>query len=354
MKKIYLAITCLFALLSVQQVSAQTAPTVVAADLPQIGTTYPLLTDSMPADMATFTVTPGSASAQTWNYSTGFNTTYSDPVSFVTPSSGTNYTSFPTATMAAKQGASWAYFLGNAAGLNIVGVQTVVSGSPATINYTPYEILIATPFTYGSTPVTNNYNSVFNITVSGLAVQVHHHVKRLLTPDAFGSLATPAATYASTLRVKSYETDLDSIFLAGSFYKNQYDTAITYNWLQNSTNLEVMEMDFDLGKLKKVKYSTNIATGIEANTLSSSAAKLYPNPASEVVYLEYTNTASSKVSVELFDIAGRHLSTFMNENQAAGTQTLSLDLQSHGLAKGMYLLRLTHGDAVEVLPLSIR
>jgi hypothetical protein len=352
MKKTYLAIAFLLTPFGAHYLSAQTAPTIVAADLPQIGTTYPLLTDSMPADLANFTVTPGSASAQTWTYTTGFNTTYSDAVSFVTPSSGTNSGSFPTATMAAQQGVSWAYFLGNSAGLNIVGVQTAVNGSPATINYTPNEILIATPFTYASTPVTNNYNSVFNITVSGLPVQIHHHVKRLLTPDAFGSLTTPAATYPNTLRVKSYETDLDSVFLNGSFYKNQYDTAITYNWLQNSSNLEVMEMDYDLGKLKKVKYSTNTVTGIDTHIRSASAtAKVYPNPASDIVYLQYTNSVSSKVSIELYDMAGRHLNTFMNENQSAGTQAMTLDL--HMFAKGMYILRLAHADNVEVLPLHI-
>jgi hypothetical protein len=58
--------------------------------------------------------------------------------------------------------------------------------------------------------------------------------------------------------------------------------------------------------------------------------------------LEYSLPTTSDVSLSVYDIAGRHLSTLVNEQRAAGVHTVQW---SHGaLSKGIYFYRLRAGE----------
>jgi hypothetical protein len=353
MKKLYFAIACLLALAASQPSLAQTSTTITSTALPQIGYTYNMVADTMPAEVATFMVSAGSSSYQTWTYTTGFTTTFSNPTAFTPPSSGTNSSSFPTANVAADQQGTWAYFLINSTGMNMVGAQTTVSGSAATVNFTPAEILIPTPYTYTSSPIQNNYTSTFTIVVSSITATVHHRARRTITPDAFGSLTTPAGTYANTLRVKSYEITSDSVYVFGSFNQAQYDTTTTYDWLQNSADLQLLEIAMDKGKMKKVKYMQSLSTGIDTPSQLTSATTLSPNPASDVVYVQYENKSATPVKIELFDITGKYISTLLQVDELEGKHVVPVNLYALPVPKGLYFIRLSHEGTSETLKLTI-
>src|SRR5437016_308085 len=121
MKKISTKLISLFAFLGSSSISLAQSPTITAAAMPSIGYTYNNRTDTTAADRATFTISAGSGSAQTWNYVANFATTYTQTSTFVAPSSGLGNSNFPSANLAQGSGSAWAYFVKNAAGLSLPG-----------------------------------------------------------------------------------------------------------------------------------------------------------------------------------------------------------------------------------------
>ncbi len=356
MNRIYTLIGAFASVLFVNQTIAQTATTITSVALPQAGYTYNLISDTTAADLPTFTVTAGSGTAQTWNYSAAFANTYGESTAFVAPAGNPGASSFPNATIAADQGGgSWAYFIGNASGLYIDGAQATISGGTATIDFMPNEVLIPVPFTYSNTAVQNNYAATFTLTVSGQAATIKHRAKRTIKADAFGALTTPAGSYSNTLRLNTYETTSDSIFLFGGsfFLQAQYDTTTTYTWLQNTQASELMTISKDkTGAVTKAQYLQSVTTGINTFKHAEFASCLYPNPTNTVSYLNYENTNSSKVSASIYDLTGKEIVSILNnEQQAAGKHSLTIDVSN--LQAGLYLVELTINGATKTIKLSV-
>src|SRR6185369_7372181 len=201
MKKLYaLTLPLLFSGAALAQT------TITAAAMPQIGYVYNMNADTAAPDLPTFTVSAGSASAQTWNYSSMFNIVYGESTAFVAPSTGTGSSSFPNATLAVAQpnGTDWIYFVGNTNGLYVDGIHTVQQGNAVDVDLAPNSLFMATPSTYGFSNNAMSY-ATFTASISGNTFQIRHSADRTVTADAFGSLTTPTATYPNTLRIKTFE-----------------------------------------------------------------------------------------------------------------------------------------------------
>ncbi|HTA63492.1 MAG TPA: T9SS type A sorting domain-containing protein [Bacteroidia bacterium] len=356
MNKLYISLSVAATLAFSNAVLAQT--TITTAVLPQVGYTYNMAADTNHLDVPTFTVSAGSATAQTWDYSTLFANTYAAPLSFVTPAGNPGASSFPNSTLAADQGGgTWAYLKTGASGLLVDGANAVIptgtTSTTAIVDYVPDEILIPTPFTLNSA-VTNVYAATFTVTTSGVTATVHHRAHRTITADAFGSLKTPAGTYANTLRIKTYEITSDSIFVFGANYQDQYDTTTTYNWAQNTADARLMEIDFNKkGAVTKASYLQSFTNAINDIKHFELATNLYPNPASTFAILAYENESSAKVSASIFDVTGRQVATLLNnQQQAAGKQTLAIDVVN--LPQGLYMVQLTVNGATKTLKLNVR
>jgi len=68
----------------------------------------------------------------------------------------------------------------------------------------------------------------------------------------------------------------------------------------------------------------------------------YPNPFNPVTNIVYSIPKESKVSLEVYDIVGRLVTTLVNTNQQAGRYTVDFDASK--LSSGMYIYRLSAGD----------
>lgn len=64
----------------------------------------------------------------------------------------------------------------------------------------------------------------------------------------------------------------------------------------------------------------------------------YPDPFASTTTVGYTLPEATSVKIELYDVLGRRVASFANEEKAAGTYTFSID--GTGLSNGLYLLRL--------------
>ena len=97
--------------------------------------------------------------------------------------------------------------------------------------------------------------------------------------------------------------------------------------------------------------SAPVNTGI-ANVLTNPVNfKAYPNPASENVTLNYSLSTSSTISIKLYSVDGREVSTVFNGSQAAGNYTLNQNVSN--LQPGAYFFVLNSGETSVHYPMVI-
>jgi hypothetical protein len=101
----------------------------------------------------------------------------------------------------------------------------------------------------------------------------------------------------------------------------------TYTWIGNLMNpVSVKQVS-----MVPVKY-----------TLSQN----YPNPFNPSTQINYSLEKSGKVSLKVFDMLGREVSTLVDENQVAGTYTATFNTAGRGFSSGVYFYRLESGSFV--------
>jgi hypothetical protein len=80
--------------------------------------------------------------------------------------------------------------------------------------------------------------------------------------------------------------------------------------------------------------------GIEEKNLVN--YNLYPNPVVDKINIAYSLNKSDKVTVDLYSLDGRFISTLTSGLQASGNHLMDFDLPA-GTSKGVYLLQVTAG-----------
>jgi hypothetical protein len=356
MKKIYRSLSIIACVAVCSGAMAQST-TITAAALPQVGYVYNQISDTNSVDRATFTVSAGSASMQTWNYTTQFVTTFTDNTAFVAPAGNPGASNFPGSNLAANLSGNWGYFTSNSSGLVLNGADAVIGTSTAIVNYVPNEVLIPTPFTYGGS-VNNMYSATFTFTSGSNTVQVRQHNNRIVTADAFGSITTPGGTYPNTLRVKGFQSTIDSIFVyvvgTWNFVQRQTDSTTSYDWLQNTQDAEVFSLSLDKkNKITKARYLQSFSNNVAAVTQPSVSFNLYPNPASDMTHLIYENKSTGMVNIQLIDITGKQAAVLLNEEQGVGKQNVAINLGALHLPKGLYFVQLNSSNKLQTIKLSI-
>jgi len=81
----------------------------------------------------------------------------------------------------------------------------------------------------------------------------------------------------------------------------------------------------------------------------------YPNPASYRTTIQYSLPAESKVSIKVYDVTGKEISSLLNANKNAGNY--SIDFNASQLSNGIYYCKMvatsTSGDFVQTLKMTI-
>jgi hypothetical protein len=357
MKKIYISLL-LIAIIAINKGAFAQVPTITTSAIPQVGFIYEMMSDTAVAELPTFTVSAGSATAQTWNYTSQFVTTYSNPTSFVAPASNPGAASFPSATLASNQGGStWAYFNTSASGMNLIGVDISQMGVSAALTFTPAVQEFPTPFTY-SNSVTSVSKASTPTTFSGTPITIIAHENQTITADAFGTITTPVGTYTNTLRYKIKSISSDSVVSSflGTLYST-IDSTIQYSWYENSTNSLIMSITMSASNdsVRKAQYLQGVTTGISSVKQTILSTNLYPNPTSGISYLSYENLSSATVNASIFDVTGRQVATLINnQQQAAGKQMATIDVNNLQLSQGLYMVQLAVNGAMKTLKLNVQ
>lgn len=138
------------------------------------------------------------------------------------------------------------------------------------------------------------------------------------------------------------------------------------SWLEYGTGLPeaVIAMDLSLSptnrKLRVATHGNGVyqvdmigpSTGLDQAPFFSAQPRLAPNPAAEQSVLKYALAEPSPVKVSLRDLQGRLVREIANEVQAAGRQSLLIDVS--GLSAGMYLVVVENGKDSDALRLLVR
>ena len=166
--------------------------------------------------------------------------------------------------------------------------------------------------------------------------------------DAYGTLITPAGTYANVLRVHRIEYEKDS---SQSTYRTSRNDQ--YYWYQSGVHFYLLAMEYDTSAgtkhLGATYYSTQIATGPNAiNPINKNniSLEVNPNPAADFIDLKFTVTDLSSTSITLSDITGKIVGTVSNAQLTAGLNEIQYPVP--GLPAGVYVIRISSDGGSEV------
>jgi hypothetical protein len=101
---------------------------------------------------------------------------------------------------------------------------------------------------------------------------------------------------------------------------------------------------FDFNNEIVLKQAT-LTVGIDDHITGKKDFELsqnYPNPASASTEITYTLPGKSDVHLSLYDLNGKEVKSFINEQQDAGKHLIKADVSS--LAPGVYYYRLQAGQ----------
>jgi hypothetical protein len=272
-------------------------------------------------------VSPG-GTGQSWDYS-GLTYDYVDTSGFGA-ATGTPYAgTFPGANLAAQDLSTgdWSYFTNTSTGFYINGF---VAGGTAFV-ISPPQMYAPVPFSYGNTQ-TNISRVVIDTVVSSLTARIIINFHADFEADGSGSLITPTATYASTLRIKETLLETDSFLIdylnTGNYtlISAQQTQTTLYRWYTHGGTA-----NYILGITADSLGTTGVQSDylmqwamLGTNDLSSSIpVKVYPDPATEYVTINNGNTAIQ--SLEIYNLLGEKMIFSESFNSNSRTE-LKLDV----------------------------
>lgn len=312
------------------------------------------LPDSVTLEQATVTQTGAN---QTWDYSF-FQPEFQRVDTFISLlDAGITYAlSFSSATVArvipvSNQGG------GGGGGMNIsissgfdffkntngnfqkLGSGGIVSISPFPLSLVnnPVDVVYNFPVSFGDKD-TSNSEAILNVPN---LVYVRQRQTRINHVDGWGSLTTPFKTF-DALRVKTRLTGEDSISYNGFNFIQPRAPRTEYKWLANGEKVPVLTINAAAPPFGGIEQITNANyrdttqnvpyVGIEE--MQNLDAKMYPNPSSNFVTIEWETILGKNAILSIYDYNGKKV----HEQQINGNQQLILNTQS--LSAGTYIVKI--------------
>lgn len=137
----------------------------------------------------------------------------------------------------------------------------------------------------------------------------------------------------STLYVKEKSGTQTAFALSGIRKLNFPDSSVTI------TKTNAGAQNYSLGSVRFLSFK-NYFTGIpNPGSNQNDALKLYPNPANDILQIEYTGDQSNSLTMEILDLQGRVLLKSYLQNRKT-----SIDVTN--IKAGIYLCRLQDSEVI--------
>lgn len=162
--------------------------------------------------------------------------------------------------------------------------------------------------------------------------------------------ALPVVNYTSA---GDYRADRDAwstvrsrsgiMYFANSEGVLQYN-GVTWNLIRlpNRTSVQSLAIDRD----GKFEYSPEVEVTITAVPARFELAQNFPNPFNPETTLRVALPVAGHITLSVYDLLGREVALLMNEWMEAGMHAVRFN--GAGLASGLYLARLSDGNAVHL------
>ena len=199
--------------------------------------------------------------------------------------------------------------------------------------------------------LSNNPNQVMGAPLKGIDVKLGK------SPGGGCAARTTATTTMTTSSNVVYTYQFDSVPLGT--YKIYVDipnygmdSARVASVSSNDTSSINNNYYVDSTKIHVDTLQTH-TTGIFKQSVINNTIKIYPNPTADIAYLDFENNTEQDVNLQLYDIAGKQISTLCNKKMPQGYQTVTINLAELQLNKGVYFIRATINGTLQTLKLTI-
>ena len=221
-----------------------------------------------------------------------------------------------------------------------IGFSFLLNEIPIALNVerNPDDLLYRFPLKLG-----DEYESfsraVLDVTIIGLYYQ--QDIERTNVVDAEGAVQTPYGTFP-TLRVVSTIDRVDSVRLDTQEVNIPLPIQKEYKWLTESERIPVVEMtslslrdSMDAPEvITLVRYIDSLQTTTSlAGTLEDGGLNIYPNPASEQIWVENQLLSGEKMEIDILTMDGKKIF-----GTSSISQLISLNLTA--LPAGIYTVRI--------------
>lgn len=110
----------------------------------------------------------------------------------------------------------------------------------------------------------------------------------------------------------------------------------TYNVVVTSTNTDFPNLNYTADSSSV--YPDQSSVGISVFAQNENVLKIYPNPATENLLIEFALRNESSVSLAIYNLLGVKIADLENRKQFAGTHTHHLNIKNYNLNAGVYFV----------------
>jgi len=208
---------------------------------------------------------------------------------------------------------------------------------PMVIYYNNSAKLMEYPFAY-SDEFSDNYGGSYEM--EGMYVKQDGTLTK--TADAWGTITTPAGTYENVLRLKTVREEIDSFWMDELFLWRTVTTFKDYEWYTSNSRSPVFAITITSSAVltDTISYFSTGMTNIDNFCQQPGNLKVYPNPASKSLNLNYVSLSPGSLTILLIDISGKEIAWWDFEKLSKGIENFSLDIS--GIQAGLYIIRMSN------------
>ena len=292
--------------------------------------TNPVIGNSYTSASGNYVSPGGSGASQTWNLSS-ITSTGSSTANAVTPGSTSYGSSFPNSNLAwSYSGGTVGYYKTSSTAFQFYGG---ASGTNV-LSYSNPEDFLHFPFTYN-----NTYNDAWAVNYNSGGYTFYRTGTTTVTADGYGTLTTPNGTYTNVLRVHFVQVYQDSAYI-GSPYIVTYNND-EYIWYKEGVHVQLAAVYTLTSSIAAPTTSGLYSTGnlgVDNPSEIISYTNLYPNPATDIVTIDFKLTENQKVDVRLINVIGEQLNINQNTDGVQGENRIQLDVAD--LSEGIYFAQI--------------
>lgn len=213
--------------------------------------------------------------------------------------------------------------------------------SSVVIAFSNPENLLTYPFNY-SNSLTDTWAGTFTSSVT-----FYRSGTSTVTADGYGTVTTPAGTFANAMRVHYVQSYKDSANFSGpiiiTYMNDEYLWYLPGNHQPIASVTSFTSNSFSGTTITtSASYINNVVNGIKENSLAFSQGSVFPNPASDQLNYSYSSETGLLCEIGIYTISGQKIKSIEQQSQAGGN---TLVIPTLDLPAGFYYLEGRSGDA---------